>query len=68
MASYLEQRNSPRHNTEGTITLYSTIMSIRDINADLLDFSDEGIRFSTAMRMVPGTTIILPNLFQWAAS
>ena len=61
MTRYLEQRNSTRYNTEGTITLYSTIMSIKDTNADLLDFSDEGIRFSTVKRLAPGTTIFFKS-------
>jgi len=61
MASYIDQRKSTRYNTEGTITLYSTIMSIKDTNADLLDFSGEGIRFSTAKRMAPGTTIFFKS-------
>lgn len=61
MASYLEKRKFTRHSTEGTITLYSTIMAIRDTNANLLDFSDDGICFSTAKRMTPGTTILFKS-------
>jgi len=61
MASYLEKRKSTRLNTEGTIILYSNIKSIKDTNANLIDFSDEGISFSTSKRMSPGTTIFFKS-------
>jgi hypothetical protein len=58
MSNHHEKRNSSRHTVGGPITLHPTIMTSRDINAYLLNFSEQGICFSTDKQLIPGTTIL----------
>jgi len=43
MSNHHEKRNFSRHNVDGPITLHPTIRTSRDINAHLLNFSEQGI-------------------------
>ncbi len=58
MSNHHEKRNSCRHTVGGAITLHPTIRTSRDINAHLLNFSEQGICFSTEKQLIPGTTIL----------
>ncbi|WP_372683631.1 hypothetical protein [Desulfosarcina sp.] len=58
MANPHEKRNSSRHTVGGPITLHPTIRASRDINAHLLNFSEQGICFSTDKQLIPGTTLL----------
>lgn len=57
MANHLEKRNTPRHPINRPITLHPTISASRMINANLLNFSEQGISFSSDKPLIPGTTI-----------
>ena len=59
MAKIIEKRVASRHLIKGPIVLYSNIMTSREIDAHLLNFSDNGICFTTNRKLVPGTTIFL---------
>lgn len=58
MSNHHEKRNSCRHTVGGSITLHPTIRRSRDFNAHLLNFSEQGICFSTEKQLIPGTTIL----------
>ena len=58
MAIDLEKRIASRHPIEGPITLHTTILKSKEINARLLNFSEQGICFTTNKKLVPGTTIM----------
>ena len=58
MSNHHEKRNFRRHNVGGSITLHPTIRTSRDLNAHLLNFSEQGICFSTDKQLSPGTTIL----------
>ncbi len=58
MANDHRKRISNRHSIEGPITLYSTIGNSKEFDAHLLNFSEQGICFTTKTKMVPGTTIL----------
>jgi len=58
MANDLEKRISNRHSVEGPITLYSSIGASKEFDAHLLNFSEQGICFTTKTKMVPGTNIL----------
>lgn len=58
MANHIEKRISDRHSIEGPITLHSFIGASNEIDAHLLNFSEQGICFTTKTKMVPGTTIL----------
>ncbi len=58
MANDLEKRISARHSIEGPITLHSSIGRSKEFDARLLNFSEQGICFTTKTKMVPGTTIL----------
>jgi hypothetical protein len=58
MANTIEKRISVRHPLEGAITLHTTILTSREINAHLLNYSQHGICFSTDTKLIPGTTVL----------
>ncbi len=58
MVNDLEKRNSARHSIEGPITLHSSVGRSEEFDAHLLNFSEQGICFTTKTKMVPGTTIL----------
>ena len=58
MANTLEKRIASRHLFEGPITLHSSILKSKDIGAQLLNFSEQGICFKTDTHLIPGTTIL----------
>ena len=58
MANDHKKRISNRHSIKGPITLYSTIGTSKEFDAHLLNFSKQGICFTTKTKMVPGTTIL----------
>jgi len=58
MANILEKRIASRHSINGPITLHSSILTSRGIDAHLLNFSDQGICFATDTKLIPGTTIL----------
>ena len=58
MANNHKKRISNRHSIEGPITLYSTIGTSKEFDAHLLNFSEQGICFTTKTKMVPGTTVL----------
>lgn len=58
MAKIIEKRIASRHLTKGPITLNSSILTSSDIDARLLNFSDQGICFTTNRKLIPGTTIL----------
>ena len=58
MAKTLEKRISDRHSIAGPITLHSSIGVSKEYDAHLLNFSEQGICFTTKTKMVPGTTIL----------
>lgn len=58
MEKDLEKRISPRHSIEGPITLHFTIGTPMEVNAHVLNCSEEGICFSSNKRLTPGTTIL----------
>ena len=58
MANDLEKRISARHSIEGSIILHSSIGRSKEFDARLLNFSEQGICFTTKTKMVPGTTIL----------
>ena len=59
MANDHKKRISNRHSIKGPITLYSTIGMSKEFDAHLLNFSEQGICFTTKTKMVPGTTMLL---------
>ena len=61
MSNHHEKRNFSRHNVDGPITLHPTIWTSRDINAHLLNFSEQGICFYTDKQFIPGTTILFKS-------
>ncbi len=62
MDHHLEKRISPRHLVEGPITLHSTIGAPMEINAHVLNCSEEGICFYSRKRLSPGVTILFKSL------
>jgi hypothetical protein len=58
MNNYLEKRIFTRHPSQGSITLYSSIGTFKEIDAKLLNISEQGICFTTNKELVPGTTIL----------
>ena len=58
MSNHHEKRNSCRHTVGGSITLHPTIRTSRDINAYLLNISEQGICFSTGKQLIPDTIIL----------
>lgn len=54
-----EKRHSIRHRCEGRVTLLHTQSLFRDIDARLLNFSENGISFSSRQPLSPGTTIVV---------
>ena len=58
MAKDLEKRIASRHPVEGPIVLRTMILSSREINAHLLNFSEQGICFTADTKLIPGTTIL----------
>lgn len=68
MTNDLEKRISSRHPIEGPITLNSTTGTSKEIDAHLLNFSEQGICFTTKMKLVPGTTILFKASKGWRLS
>ena len=58
MANELEKRISDRFCLEGPITLQNTIMTSKELNANLLNYSEQGICFATGTKLAPGTTVL----------
>ena len=58
MAIDLEKRIASRHSIEGPITLHTNIGTPKEFDAHLLNFSEQGICFTTKQQLVPGTTIL----------
>jgi len=58
MATDIEKRISTRHSIEGPITLHTTIGTSKGFDAHLLNFSEQGLCFSTNTKLNPGTTIL----------
>ncbi len=59
MAPLQEKRNYARHQRAGRITLLYTHSQSRQIEADLLNFSEQGISFFSRRPLMPGTTFIV---------
>ncbi len=59
MPQVIEKRQFARHNCSGSITLSHTNRESRQIHADLVDLSEQGLSFNSHQPLVPGTTIIV---------
>ncbi|MEE4114023.1 MAG: PilZ domain-containing protein [Desulfobacteraceae bacterium] len=68
MANDLEKRISARHPIEVPITLHSGIGTLKEFDAHLLNFSEQGICFTTKKNLVPGTTILFKASKGWSLS
>jgi len=58
MANDLEKRVFNRHSIKRPITLSSPVVTAKVVDAHLLNFSEQGICFTTKTEMVPGTNIL----------
>ena len=59
MTRLQEKRNHARYDCKGPMILRYTHMAARQIEAGLLNFSEQGIRFASKHPLMPGTTIIV---------
>ena len=59
MAQLHEKRTHMRHACEGRVTLLYTQRQSRQIEADLINYSKQGLGFFTRRPLAPGTTMIL---------
>jgi len=59
MTRMQEKRNHTRHDCKGPITLLYARIAARHIEAGLLNFSEQGISFTSKHPLMPGTTIIV---------
>jgi hypothetical protein len=59
MTQLQEKRSYARHSGEGQINLLHTHCESRQIEANLLNFSEQGISFFSYQPLMPGTTIIV---------
>jgi hypothetical protein len=68
MVNDLEKRISARHPIEGPITLNSPIGSSNEVDAHLLNFSKQGMCFTTKTKLTPGTTVLFKASKKWLLS
>ena len=68
MANDLEKRISARHPIEGPITLNFPIGTSNEYDAHLLNFSEQGMCFTTKTKLTPGTTILFKASKDWLLS
>ena len=68
MANDLKKRMSIRHPIEGPITLHSSIETSNGSDAHLLNFSEQGICFTTNTKLIPGTSILFKASKGWRLS
>ena len=68
MANDPEKRISARHPIEGPITLNSPIGTSTEFDAHLLNFSEQGMCFTTKTKLTPGTTILFKATKDWLLS
>lgn len=54
-----ERRQFARHYCSGSIILFHTDRKSKQIHADLVDLSEQGLSFISHQPLVPGTTIIV---------
>jgi hypothetical protein len=68
MANDPEKRISARHPIEGPITLNHPLGTSNEFDAHLLNFSEQGMCFTTRTKMVPGSTIMFKAPKGWSLS
>ena len=68
MVNDLDKRISARHPIEGPITLNFPIGSSNEFDAHLLNFSEQGMCFTTKTKLTPGTTIMFKASKKWLLS